>query len=72
MAIKLTMGSGIVCPNCKREMIAESGIIGSMFFNAVVDKLKKQGGTVKCKCGHNYKVQPTPKPLPFWKRLISR
>lgn len=69
--MKFTLGRnlGIICPACKQEVrieIETSGLFGGIVkqmliwkvLDDVLDQLKLRGGTVKCKCGHTFGINP--------------
>ena len=64
--MKLSLGTDIHCPNCKRGLSIETGFFASLFLSealtAIEKRFKEEGGTITC--NHCNKVSHVPPPEP--------
>lgn len=71
--VELTSGTDIICPKCHKEIMIEGGFFGSLLAQSVVERLKREGGTITGQCGHKVVVdKPKPKPEGKIKKFFNR
>jgi len=55
--MKMTTGTNIFCPHCKKELQVETegllgGVLQQLFLQSAMERLRKEGGKIKCgSCG---------------------
>ena len=55
--VKLSLYTGLKCPNCLMDIVLRGGIIASIINSSIIAKTLEKGATLTChNCQHTWKV----------------